>query len=166
MTPSLPLPPDMAVPADELEQADLALRQRLGLRPTVYPEAGRHPDQRPCPPWCSVGLSQGEREHEIVALHPMEAMHHIDTAIRTAASRYPGEPGRGIGAGDIRTATVESDLTRLGSADPVISVYLRHWELRRQRYRKRLDLTLRDAAELASALRFLVDLAAELAPQS
>jgi hypothetical protein len=158
MTKSLPLPNDAAVPTDDLSQADGALRHGLDLRPTVYKEAGGHPDRGPCPAWCSLRERRGE-QHEIVADHPMEALHHIDAAIRTVASSYPGEPPRG--ADRIRTATVESDLTQLGSGDPAISVSLRYWEGRRQSYRKRLELTLEDAAELASTLRFLVELASE-----
>ena len=89
----------------------------------------------------------------------MKALHHIDAAIRTVASLYSGEPALGVGDRPIGTATFESDLTQLGSADPVLSVYLRRWDDRKPHHEKRLALTLLDAKELASVLTFLIDLA-------
>jgi len=159
MNRSSPIPHRTSAEADELDEPDFALRQRLDLRPTIYAEASEHPDRRPCPPWCSIAHSIGQ--HEIVARHPTVAQHHIDAAIPTVASLYPGEPATGAGARQIRTATLESDLTQIGSADPVISVSLRQWEGRRKRYQKRLALSLRDAMELAAVLRYLADVASE-----
>ena len=121
-----------------------------------------HPDQRPCPSWCWVEDSD-DGEHEIIALHPMKALHQIDSVIRTVASLYPGEPTLGIGDRRVGTATVESDLTQLGSADPVVSLYLRRWEDQRPKYDKRLALTLTDAKELAAVITHLVDLATGVA---
>lgn len=143
---------------------DAGLRQRLGLRPTSYAMSTGHPDPRPCPLWCWVGRSGGEHQHEILARHPMKALHHIDSAIRTVASLYNGEAALGVGDRQVGTATVESDLTQLGSADPVVSVYLRRWEGRRPKHEKRLALTLVDAQELAAVLAFLVDLASSATP--
>ena len=159
MNRSSPIPHRTSAEADELDEPELVLRQRLDLRPTVYAEASEHPDRRPCPPWCSIGHGIGQ--HEIVARHPAVALHHIDAAIQSVASLYPGEPATGFGARQVRTATIESDLTQLGSADPVISVSLRRWEGRRQRFQKRLTLSLQDAMELAAVLRFLVDVTNE-----
>jgi len=156
---SSPIPDRSPAVANELDAPDVAVRERLALRPTVYAETSGHPDRRPCPPWCSVAHNPGQ--HEIIARHPLRALHHIDAAIPTVASLYPGEPGAGVGTHQIRTATVESDLTQLGAADPVISVSLRRWEGRRARHQQRLALSLPDAVELAAVLRHLADLAAQ-----
>jgi hypothetical protein len=156
---SSPIPARTPAVADESDAPDVVVRERLALRSTVYAVTTGHPDRRPCPPWCSLAHSPGQ--HEIVARHPLRALHHIDAAIPTVASLYPGEPDAGVGTHQIRTATVESDLTQLGSADPVISVYLRQWEGRRQRHQARLELSLQDAMELGAVLRYLADLAAK-----
>jgi hypothetical protein len=140
------------------------VRDSLGLRPISYAMSTGHPDRRPCPSWCWVGRAGGEFEHEIMARHPMKALHEIESAIRTVASLYPGEPAVGVGDRTVGTATVESDLTQLGSADPVISVYLRRWDGQIAKHDKRLALTLEDAKELAAALTYLVGLATGDAP--
>ncbi len=150
-------PPPASAPAPDFPDRE-ALREALGLRPISYAMTTGHPDQRPCPSWCWVGRSEGF-EHEIIARHPMQAMHQIDSVIRTVASLYPGEPVLGIGDRKVDTATVESDLTQLGSGDPVVSVYLRWWEDQLPQHQKRLALTLADARELAAALNSLVELA-------
>src|SRR4051794_20704574 len=100
----------------DLVGSDQALRRRLGLRPVVYPDRWEHPDTRPCPPWCWVTRSDGVHRHEIVAAHPMRALHHVAEIVRIVASLYPGEPLLGVGKSQMRTATVDADLTQLGSS--------------------------------------------------
>lgn len=55
----------------------------------------------------------------------MEALHQVDPLIRPVASVCRGSPSLGIGDHIVGTATVESDLSLLGPAEPAASVYLR-----------------------------------------
>jgi hypothetical protein len=118
MAPSFQTTPETSMATDCPDPE--TLRESLGLRPTSYSGSAGHPDQRPCPSWCWVERSDGELQHEIVARHPMKALHQIDSAIPTVASLYPGEATLGVGDPMVRAATLESDLSQLGSADPVV----------------------------------------------
>jgi hypothetical protein len=133
---------------------------RLGLRPTRYAVDGAHPDQRPCPAWCWARDRNGPHQHEIVAEHPMVALHHLDEIVRTIASLYPGSgSSTSAPSGLHHAATIESDLTQLGSDEPVITVALRRWEGHRSRHTDLMSLTVTDATELATVLDHFVHLA-------
>ena len=158
MNPSSPVPDNPPHRATSQDVADAELRDRLDLRPVLYPADGRHPDARPCPSWCWVERSGGDHQHELMASHPMKALHHIDEPVRLVASMYPGDRIPGVAGRVIRTATVEADLTQQGSADPVISLTLHRGD-RPAEPQSLLTLTLPDARELTAALGYLLDLA-------
>jgi hypothetical protein len=156
VTTSSPIPGETPTAHDK-GRTPLVDRDLLHLRPTVYPEADGHPDARPCPSWCWA--AQGvDRQHEIEAAHPLTAEHHIDQAIATVASLYPGESAPGASPGHLRTATIESDLAQLGTAEPVIRINLRSYRRHTERHQNRLTLSLADATELAAVLTHLVNL--------
>lgn len=146
-----------------MEPEDAAVRQQLGLRPSVYASDGidTHPDRRPCPSWCWVGQSGGEYDHEVDCSHPMTAAHRHDGIPHVVASLYQGDNNSSKYEEDrfIQAATIEPHLEQLGQGAPIIRVALRHSEDGVSKYGEILKLTLTDAQELAAALTYLVDTA-------
>ncbi|HXH80600.1 hypothetical protein, partial [Nocardioides sp.] len=112
---------------EHVEESDFALTERLGLRPTHYPDSSdkaTHPDQRPCPPWCWVGQNK-EYGHEIEWNYPATALHSMEGVPTVFASRYAGHCSGNSSTGDrdIRAATIEPHLKQRGQGEPVIDVY-------------------------------------------
>jgi hypothetical protein len=111
-------------------------------------------------PFLVLGGSERRlREHEIDTRHPLRALHHVETVVRTGASLYRGATTPDVDDHHVCAATIESDLTQLGSADPVVTIYLRKWQDGRQAHQKKLTLTIEDARELGLVLNHLVQLA-------
>ena len=136
---------------------EYAIRQQLGLRPASYPASdapATHPDQRPCPPWCTG--TGGDSDHEIDPARPFVASHNTDM-IATAASAYRGTVDSGAGR-LVAPTTIETMLEQLGQGGQRIHVYLRHYPLPRSEmsWTKLLALSITDAAELATVLTHLI----------
>jgi hypothetical protein len=141
--------------ADYEEPSETALRDTLGLRPTHYGRLEAHPDTAPCPPWCWIGLSHGEFEHELSLKHPMTATHRIEGAPSIVASLYGG--GSLTTGGDpVEVATIIVGLAQNGSSEPVVEVSLRQYVDRKLRLDDALNLSVADARELVSALTYVV----------
>lgn len=136
---------------------DATLRRQLGIRPIYFPQGGQgqHPDQSPCPKWC---WATDGSHHEVEPDHPLVPTHTTEDEPCVMASLYQANYSSG---GDyIQAATIEPGLHQLGQGDPIIRIAFRHYEGRKYRYdAERLRLTLTEAEELVSALRYLIDLA-------
>ena len=159
MSTSLPDQPIPSALASAQADEETMLRARLGLRPTRYAKWSEHPDASPCPSWCWVTQGDGLQQHEIDPRHPLRALHHVETVVSIVASLYPGATTPDVDDHHIRAATIESDLTQAGSADPVVTIYLHSWQEGRQTHEKKLELTIEDARELGLVLSHLVQLA-------
>jgi hypothetical protein len=137
------------------EPSETALRDTLGLRPTRYARLAAHPDTAQCPPWCWIGKSHGEFDHEIMQKRPMRALHTIgDDSVSIVASRYGG--GSLMGDDTTEAATMIVGLEQAGSSEPVVKVSLRHYVDRKLRLDRALNLTVADARELVTALTYVV----------
>lgn len=166
VTPTAPdLLPESDVPQEPGHDArlygygeDYARRLALRLRETSFEEGERHPDRRPCPPWC-VGARYSTYEHEIEVDNPFEALHRINGGISSVASRYPG-----VARGEsVQAATLYSVLEQRGQRDPVLQVGVRTYDAQGKQDAdllfNPLRLSLEDARELVKVLSYLVDLA-------
>lgn len=150
----------MGQPTDQLiEPEEAALRRRLGLRPVHYfnrKGPGTHPDQRPCPPWCWIGQEDGA-EHEVEPRQPTRATHSMGVDVEVMASAYQGTMS--FGGNYVSTAAVSLHLQQIGQGAPTIRVDLRRWRDGEHEYDSLLVLAVTDAAEVARALAYLVDVA-------
>lgn len=148
-------------PDGYLECIGYARSQHLGLRPSrfsAHADSNKelHPDQRPCPSWCWVGLHP-DYGHTIEPTNPFVATHSIDGSIAMVASYYRGVRDRG---GEVRSATLEAGLTRVGEGRPLIDLSLRTYDRNDEQHYVDglLKLTRRDAQELVRVLSYLLDL--------
>jgi hypothetical protein len=151
-------PAEDAYSPEEETNLDAQVRRQLGLRPLYYDENGKHPDQRPCPPWCWIGQTHGEYEQHVDVRHLMSAQHELNSTPAVAATLYQGE----YALADVRharMASIEPDLEQVGQEDPIISVNLRRWEGREQHLDQVLRLTIDDTRELVKVLHYLIETA-------
>jgi hypothetical protein len=152
-------PEEDAYSPEEDTNVDASLRRKLGLRPLYYHEVGKHADQRPCPPWCWVGQTHGEYDHEVDPHHPLTARHELKATPASAASLYQGVFELEDNVRHVRTASVEPRLQQIGQEQPTIRVALRRWEGRKQRFDEVLNLSIDDAREFMTVLGRLVEIA-------
>lgn len=127
-----------------------------------------HPDTRPCPSWCYVGIEDDREkyDHEIVDNRPDTAKHLLDKILTTRASLYPADTDSTTQV--VRTAEFVSHLEQLGSERPQVRVGLRSHPRKRgadglyrrtMKYNGLMKLTVEDARELAAMLTYLADVA-------
>jgi hypothetical protein len=148
-------------PIDDIfEPDDVALRQRLGVRPIYYwAEASTHPDREPCPPWCWAQQGDDDWMHEIDEEHPMVATHKLEPVPTTVATLYRGERRARESQDDpsyVETASIESYLEQVGQHEPIVKLDLCHHPRGKYARENRLRLTVADTEDLISALTFLV----------
>jgi hypothetical protein len=137
------------------EPEETALRQRLGVRPTLYVTDGEDPDARPCPAWCH----DGHDTHDIHKEHPLDARHALGYTPRVVASRYRGEYNHSDAGGCVTTAHIDVELQQIGQAGPHIELGLHHYPNGQHAFENRLEVSVEDARDLARALTHLADVA-------
>ncbi|MEP6814122.1 MAG: hypothetical protein ABI873_01080 [Marmoricola sp.] len=151
--------------SDFEEPEDVALRERLGLRPVWYANDCKetHPDTRPCPSWCWQASSPESETHEVTADHVAAASHALEPAPSILASLYESDLERQEPHG-VAAAQIETHLVQLGGDEPQITVYLRDYPDRKRRFEERLRLTVADAREVITALSYVCEVAERDAP--
>ncbi|MCD4525248.1 hypothetical protein [Nocardioides sp. cx-173] len=140
------------------EPEETQLRLKLGVRPTWYRDGKHdHPHARPCPTWCCHADRPGG--HDIESDHPMTPEHSLGIAVDTVASHYVGDREK-VGDGwVVNTARLSADLQQLGDGEPQVQVALHHYVEGRHRCEERLRLSIEDARDLMTALRYVIELA-------
>ena len=128
----------------------------------------RHPDTRPCPSWCYVGIENDRDtyDHEILEDQISEAVHSFDKRLTTRASLYPASTDHATRV--VEVATFVTHLRQVGAGEPIVGVGLRQYPRtqdadglyrRHVKYSDLMDLTVEDARELAAMLTYVCDLA-------
>ncbi|WP_148576076.1 hypothetical protein [Nocardioides caldifontis] len=145
---------------DILEPDDVALQQRLSVRPTYYwAEASTHPDKDPCPTWCWTRHGD-DWAHEVDEAAPMAATHRLEPVPTTVASLYRGVRNQREPSDEtpsyVETATVRSYLEQVGQSEPIVKIDLSHYPRGKYVRENRLRLTIADTEDLIAVLTFLV----------
>jgi hypothetical protein len=159
---------ELAEPTDLVEEEpyeedeDIALRERLGLRPIHYAQDGQdHPDGAPCPDWCWI-RQYPDYDHEVDSAHPFKANHALEPSPSFPASLYRGwHDHRPNEKWYVHPATLEVNVRAVSKADPVVTVALRQVSARSHLEfdydPERLRLSVDDARELITALTYVCD---------